>query len=152
MTRTALLATATPTATLARAAMPETDAIRSAALAACGIVVEAENPTASAVVPVELSPSLASAREEVLAAARRMRTAYHRQHELRVAATYAENDWTVTCFSTTASKDEVRRANRVRREAQRVYEEAWHAYQAAAQHLCRVTEWLAQLEAQVEFA
>ena len=127
--------------------MPEADAIRTAALAACGIGDDAESGVVAAALAVEVSASLEAARCDVLDAARQLLRAYRRQHDTRLVANEAETEWTVACFSSGSTREDVRRTNRIRRESLRAHEAAWHAYQAAAQQLCRATEWLVELEA-----
>lgn len=135
--------------------LPESAAIRTAALAACGFVDPAGAtpdllPTDMAApdgLAVEVGISLEAARYDVLEAARRLALSQRRQYEARMGANDADNDWTVACFSSGATRDEMRRTNRARREARRAHEEAWHDYQAAAQQLCRAAEWMLQLEA-----
>jgi hypothetical protein len=126
--------------------VPEADAIRSAALDAFGVFDDAESSAMAAALAGEVTSSRDAARCEVLEAARRLLQAHRRQHETRLAANEAETAWTVASFSSGFSREEVRRANRARRESLRAHEAAWHAYQTAAQQLCRATEWMVELE------
>jgi hypothetical protein len=148
--------------------MPEADAIRNAAYAACGIANEgveevpdgagawgpavtntalrAESSAVAAMLSAEVAESLEQARGAVLEAARQTLAAYRRQQEARTLANSAENEWMVACFSSGTTREQTRAANRTRRMALRSHEEAWHAYQALAQQLCEAVEWMVALE------
>lgn len=150
-----------------RHGVPEAEAIRSAAYAACGIAddrIDAreaeetvswggggsaarqpERRAAAAILPAEVTSSLEQARLAVLEAARQTHAAYRKQQEARAAANSAENDWIVACFSR-STRGQARAANTARRTAFRAHEEAWHAYQAVAQRLCEATARMVELE------
>jgi hypothetical protein len=148
--------------------MPEAAAIRSAAYAACGLAemrgetenldagdgwsaadgderLPGESAALAAQLATEVAGSLAQAQHAVLAAARQTLCAYQRQQEARAVANSAENEWMIACFS--SGREQTRAAGRTRRAALRSHEEAWHAYQAQAQQLCKAAAWLVQLEA-----
>lgn len=143
MTRNPTLALAEDAADLIVSPWPETEEIRVAAMDACGL----DAPSSPITLDLSFPTSLSAARDGVLAAARRMRDAYLHQHATRLTANDAENEWTIASLSGSASRDVVRQANRSRRDARQTHEDAWHAYQAAGQRLCRAAEWMVELEA-----
>ncbi len=101
-------------ADMAMRTMPEADAIRDAALAAYGMEDDAASAAVAAALANEVSASLDAARCDVLEASRRLLHAHRQQHATRLAANEAETEWTVACFSSGSSREEVRRTNRIR--------------------------------------
>lgn len=76
-------------------------------------------------------------RGDVLAHARLLVVSDQQQQEARTAACHAEEAWVRVRYSTGATSEEVKAANRARLAARRVFTQAWEEYVAASQALCR---------------
>jgi hypothetical protein len=88
---------------------------------------------ASALLPHDLD----RAPGDVLAYARLLVDIDQQQQQARAAACRAEEAWVRIRYSTGATSEEVKAANRARLAARRVFAQAWEEYVAASQALCR---------------
>jgi hypothetical protein len=151
--------------------LPEADAIREAAFAAFDRVMRgaalreadweedfdaAPGAEIGATLPRDVEPpncgagspsALTEAQRHVLEHARQMLVQYRRQHDARLRANHAEETWAAARYSSTATPEEVKAANRTRLAAQKDHDRAWIDYLATAEHLCRTVERLVELEA-----
>jgi len=88
---------------------------------------------ASALLPHHLDRT----RGDVLAHARLLVVSDQQQQQARAAACRAEEAWVRVRYSTGATSEEVKAANRARLAARRVFAQAWEEYVATSQALCR---------------
>jgi hypothetical protein len=92
---------------------------------------EASGP-ASAALPAELERT----QRDVLESVRLLVVSDQQQQQARAAACRAEEAWVRTRYSATATKEEVKAANRARLAAHRAFAKAWEEYVSVSQVLC----------------